>query len=822
LAQPPQVLAIRFRTISGNGDNTRGICSRTAPLTVDVPQVKRTRLIAVLLVVGILTIGAAASGLLARSRRDQVLDQERRDFGRSSITVAAAIGTEVRRVTDLLASTGSFVISSDAISEDDFQRWSDQAGRGRQEALLGLGYNDLVPYAQLAAYEAENGFRVSPPGVRPFYCLNGTSDTQLRDLIGMVQRGVDSCTGMQDQMAEIIRSGEASVAAAGKSLGVTMEGNATLEDRMGAVSGSAFFLGRPFYRGNPSTPEQRLDAVLGTVYAYVDGPTLMRSALSEVGSASLGVDLRWKGAGVPTVVARMPRPEGPVFRATNTFHEDGTWALTVWGSAARAHDSADAQARTVFGLGMLVTLLLAGLFVAILGSRDRAWRLVQRKTGELRYQALHDGLTGLPNRVLALDRAEQLLVRSRRERSVPAALFLDLDDFKAVNDSFGHGAGDELLQSVASRLRTTVRESETVARLGGDEFVVLADGTGMAAELLAQRIIDVMAEPFHLTELGTTPLTVAFSVGVATGDRAEAGELLRDADIALYRAKATGKGGFALFEPEMQTAVQDRLQLELDLHATTDGSQLRLEYQPTFDLETRRVVGVEALVRWDHPTRGVVVPNDFLPVAEDTGLIIPIGRWVVSEACRQGALWHAAGYPVTVSVNLSPRQLDDDRLAEDVQDALVKSGFSPRHLLLEVTESTIIDDAVMAAHRLGQLKALGVRVAIDDFGTGYSSFAYLQQFPVDTLKIDGSFIAAMATSPGSTALVHTLVQLGKNLGLETIAEGIEQTSQLQQLRGENCDGGQGFLLARPLESSSATAFFAEHGVNRPLEAGTPT
>jgi EAL domain-containing protein (putative c-di-GMP-specific phosphodiesterase class I) len=271
----------------------------------------------------------------------------------------------------------------------------------------------------------------------------------------------------------------------------------------------------------------------------------------------------------------------------------------------------------------------------------------------------------------------------------------------------------------------------------------------------------------------------------------------------------------------MQTAVQDRLQLELDLHATTDGSQLRLEYQPTFDLETRRVVGVEALVRWDHPTRGVVVPDDFLPVAEETGLIIPIGRWIVREACRQGALWHAAGYPVTVSVNLSPRQLDDD-LAGAVQDALAKSGFSPRYLLLEVTESTIIDDAVMAAHRLGQLKALGVRVAIDDFGTGYSSLAYLQQFPVDTLKIDGSFISAMATSPGSAALVHTLVQLGKNLGLETIAEGIEQTSQLQQLRGENCDGGQGFLLARPLESSSATAFFGEHGVNRPLEAGTPT
>jgi diguanylate cyclase (GGDEF)-like protein len=450
--------------------------------------------------------------------------------------------------------------------------------------------------------------------------------------------------------------------------------------------------------------------------------------------------------------------------------------------------------------GMTMTLIALGLAALVSARQFLGQRDLLGAQGRLRHQALHDALTGLPNRVLMLDRAEQLLARARRDRKAVAMLFIDIDRFKQVNDTFGHAAGDKLLCAVAARLSGVVREADTLGRLGGDEFVVLLDPASLnvAPELVAERALDVLRLPIELNGSDQRSLSITASVGIAAGPRDTAEELMHDADIALYRAKEAGRDGYVRFESEMQALVEDRLVLELDLQEGIAREELFLEYQPTFNLRDGTVTGVEALVRWRHPTRGVLAPETFVPLAEQTRLIVPLGRWVLHEACRQAADWHGRGHAIGVAVNVSGRQLERDDFADHVDEALRASGLDPASLTLEITETSLMADADSAAERLASLKALGLRVAIDDFGTGYSSLAYLRQFPVDALKIDRSFISSIASSRESGALIHTLVQLGKTLGLETLGEGIEDADQLRRLQREQCDHGQGFLLARPL------------------------
>jgi diguanylate cyclase (GGDEF)-like protein/PAS domain S-box-containing protein len=428
--------------------------------------------------------------------------------------------------------------------------------------------------------------------------------------------------------------------------------------------------------------------------------------------------------------------------------------------------------------------------------------ITRRKDAEdnLAHAALHDALTGLPNRTLILNRAEQMLARARRQHTHVAALFLDLDNFKDINDTLGHEAGDQLLTGVATRMASALREGETVGRLGGDEFVVLVEGASLAAgaEVVAERIVEVLTTPFSIPA-SDVPLEVTASIGIAEGDRAITGELLRDADIALYQAKAAGKHCAVAFSPAMQEAVDDHRSVELDLYHALEKDEFFLLYQPTFDLSTGAVNGVEALLRWRHPERGVVQPNLFIPVLEATRRIIPVGEWVLAEACRQGARWHEHGHRIAVSVNISGVQLERDRVIEDVQGALSACGLDPEMLILELTETTLMHDVEATLIRLNMLKSLGVRLAIDDFGTGYSSLAYLRQFPIDVLKIDQTFVAGITDSEESAAIVHTLVQLGKVLGLQTVAEGIETDDQRVRLQAENVNVGQGYLLARPLD-----------------------
>jgi diguanylate cyclase (GGDEF)-like protein len=477
-----------------------------------------------------------------------------------------------------------------------------------------------------------------------------------------------------------------------------------------------------------------------------------------------------------------------------------------------------AQALQMLQRSLDVTLVRMG--ESFEAERRRAHDELDRQQEELSFMATHDSLTGLPNRALIIDRLGHMLGRSRRHRTPVAALFIDLDNFKSINDSLGHAAGDELLRAVAARLQGVVRESDALGRLGGDEFVVVADELSLAAgpELIAERLLDALKQPFHLTGHDDTPLTVTASVGVAAAGEGTAGELLRDADIAMYRAKWDGKNRYVVFESAMQDALRNRMVLEMDLRAALANDEFFLLYQPTFDLETMTTTGVEALIRWASPTRGLVQPGDFIPLLEETGLIVEVGRWVLEKACAQGAAWHRAGHDVDIAVNVSARQLDSDELVEDVRNALAQSGLPSQALTIEVTETAIMANAQETARRLSAVKELGARIAIDDFGTGYSSLAHLQRFPVDSLKIDRSFIAALADGREAEQLIKTLVQLGKALCLETHAEGIERQQELAILRQQNCSGGQGFLFARPLDAGKAEEFLVGRPVRPPRGA----
>jgi diguanylate cyclase (GGDEF)-like protein len=480
-----------------------------------------------------------------------------------------------------------------------------------------------------------------------------------------------------------------------------------------------------------------------------------------------------------------------------------------WFDAAAdvARDAAGELALSPVVLAQAIAMLQRSLNVTLVRMCESFEAERQRSDDELTFLATHDVLTGLPNRKLILDRTEQLLARSRRHRTLPAAVFIDLDNFKLINDTLGHGAGDELLRAVTARLQSAVREPDTLGRLGGDEFVVIAEDISLEAgpELIAERLLEAMSEPFTLTDAAAR-LKVTASIGVAAGPRASADELLRDADIAMYRAKCNGKNRYVAFESEMQGAIRSRLELEMDLREGLQNDEFFLVYQPIFNLSDMSPSAVEALIRWEHPTRGVVQPEEFIPLLEETGLITEIGGWVLQEACTQGARWRKAGCAIEMAVNVSARQLDSDEFVTEVRSALQQSGLDAHALTIEITETTLMRDAEQTIRRLSAIKALGVRIAIDDFGTGYSSLTHVQKFPVDSLKIDRSFIAGLKDNKEGEALIHTLVQLGKALSIETVAEGIEMQQELALLQGERCDSGQGFLFAKPLDLAATEAF----------------
>lgn len=431
--------------------------------------------------------------------------------------------------------------------------------------------------------------------------------------------------------------------------------------------------------------------------------------------------------------------------------------------------------------------------------------ITERKAFEqqLTQQAFFDALTGLPNRVLFLDRLKQALVRAGRRQDAVGLLFIDVDNFKIINDSLGHHVGDQLLTEAAARLRSCVRAQDTVARLSGDEFVVVLEL--LAGEDDAVPVANAIAHQFSRPfKLDGREVVITASIGIALSDAGQdnADNLVRNADLAMYRAKSDGRARYVLFDPSMHTDTLARLELEGDLRRALDQGELRVHYQPIVTMDTGKVSEVEALVRWQHPTRGLVSPIDFIPLAEETGLIVPLGQWVLEEACRQVAAWHQQ-FPLeprlTLSVNLSPRQFQKPFLVADVARVLHEAGLPASFLKLEITEGVIMRDVEATIRTLWELKNLGLQIAIDDFGTGYSSLAYLKRLPLDVLKIDRSFVSGIGQSQEDTAIVHAIMALAKSLNLTVTGEGIETAEQAALLGEWGCDRGQGYLFSKPLD-----------------------
>jgi len=433
--------------------------------------------------------------------------------------------------------------------------------------------------------------------------------------------------------------------------------------------------------------------------------------------------------------------------------------------------------------------------------REAEQRSVEEK---LRHEAFHDALTGLPNRALFLDRLEhRLALEKRRQNTSFSVLVLDVDRFKLINDSLGHARGDELLLQIARRLQSALRPADTVARLGGDEFTVLLEDVNTAgdARKVAERLHEALRVPFWL---GSVEVFSGASIGIAHGNAgyARPEDLLRDADTALYRAKAQGRGQCVEFEASMHERAVELLQLETSLRRALERREFHLHYQPVVSLDSGRITGAEALLRWQHPERGLVQPLEFIPLAEETGLIVEIGAWVIREACRQMKEWQEKlGDPqLEIGVNLSSRQFQAPGLVALVADVLQHTGLSPRSLRLEVTESLLMDNHPNIAQTMTELRAMGVRIDLDDFGTGYSSLSYLHQFPIDSLKIDRSFVQRIGSTDDALEIVNTILSLASSLDMEVVAEGVETQQQLDLLRKMHCAYAQGYHLSRPVEA----------------------
>jgi len=491
------------------------------------------------------------------------------------------------------------------------------------------------------------------------------------------------------------------------------------------------------------------------------------------------------------------------FRGTNCLNCHHVEVGSVNGAASIVLNMDDADARIarvkywVWSGDAILVLMLALIII---------WRKVDRR---IQILANFDSVTGLPNRNLLHDRISQAISFARRYEKIAAILFIDLDDFKVVNDSLGHNVGDQLLRELGKRLTSCVRGVDSVARLGGDEFVIVL--TGMAHQdgvlFIAEKVLDSLSRPFLLEG---HEVFISSSIGVAIFPKDGDNEvtLLKNADSAMYHAKERGKGHYQFYAAEMNEMALERLALVNDLHHALERSEFVLHYQPQVNLKTGKITGVEALVRWQHPQKGMIPPSKFIAVAEETRLILPLGEWVLYTACSEAAKWHKKGYDITVSVNISALQVEEHRLVELVDDALRMTGINPKYLELELTENVLIErsDAINRIFR--QLREKGVRMAIDDFGTGYSSLSYLSKLPIDKLKIDRSFVRDISDDADDRSIVEAIISMSHSLRLKAIAEGVETAEQEEILRRLNCDEMQGFLFSKPLPFDELSALLA--------------
>ena len=744
-----------------------------------------------MLAVLVATLGIAGSAVAAAGTAHQRLSTSQSTARANDARIGQTLGLSLQHENDLLVAAQSFELDNPSARQSSFVKWAANADvMGRYPELFAIGAIQVVPRANLTTFAArypiasminsarKNTIVPFPAGVRQYYCL--ATMLLVRNTSLRLPRGLDVCKAI-----------------AGVNLQKTKFSGIPSLEPAEFLGSSLLSISVPLYRGEdiPRTVAERKAAFVGFIGVLFNTSVDINTALA--GNPRTEVALQHRALGSPLVQFRGGTSVGHPY--VDSVNLENGWIVRISSPASGGGVLGDKNALLVLLTGIVLSLLVAGVLLILGTGRARAMKLVHERTAELQFLALHDPLTGQPNRTLILDRATQMLARARRHQVPTALLFLDLDDFKVVNDTLGHRAGDQLLVEVAGRLAGEVREEDTVGRLGGDEFVLLVEGDRIhgGVEDLAARILAALEAPFCIAD-SDQPLAVSASIGIAQGDRATAEELLRDADTALYAAKARGKHCAVTFTQKMQEAAEDHRSLAADLGRAQEADQFFLVYQPTIDLQTNALTGVEALLRWQHPDRGVVEPNDFIPELESSGLIIPVGTWVLNTACRQGAIWQARGHRFTVSVNVSILQLSRPEFVREVEEALALSGLDPSSLILEFTETTLMRNGPETISELESLKALGIRLAVDDFGTGYSSLAYLRQFPMDVIKIDRTFVSGLCNSEEAAALVHALVQLGKALNLETVAEGVENDDQRVRLQNEDVDVGQGYLFSKPL------------------------
>jgi diguanylate cyclase (GGDEF)-like protein len=779
---------------------------------------RRTAWVAVALVC--VAAGAVGSLLGARAVARKDGERARETFQRSAGGVASTLQLTLQRDGGVAVGASTFFAANPQATRAEFQRWAAWAAAGRHSPELDrLALVGLTPARQTAAQLAAAHGGLGSAAARPPAGVG--RDARLVS-VGARAGGSYYCYTV-GEIGPGRSSGQNRDCLLTPTLLLTRDSGRTRYRSTSIDGAPALVFDTPVYRGNatPSTVAGRRAAFVGWLREVLLPQPMLQQALYGYPGEALRV--RYRTAST-SLLFTSGAPQAGGQSATANLH--GGWTARILGAPAQAGVLANGNSLALLILGCLASVLAVAL-VYVLGAR-RAWRspaTSRASDGGGGGERLYDALTGLPNRALTLDRAECMLARvGRQSGMLTGALLVDLDWFEDINEKLGREAGDQLLRVAAERLQSVVRADDTVGRLGEDKFVALVESQarGVKLESLAARMIEALREPVELEGFGPS-FHMTASIGVAFGRYARTEELLADTQIALDAAKAAGKDRFTLFNANLRSVIEDRGVLDSELNAALQDKQFMLLYQPIYDLGSRRVVGVEALIRWEHPERGVVPPADFISAAEETALIVPIGRWALEEACTRAAAWNAAGHRVGVAVKVSPGQLNRDGFASDVLRALQQSGIEPSALTLEIPEAAVIGDVDAAAVRLGEIAQLGVRVAIEDFGNGYAHRSDLQRLPVSFLKVDRGAVAESDDEDYRSWLLEAIVLFARDLSLGVIATGVRSAEQLANLQRIGCTLIQGSLVGEPAPADAVEPVLGAElpGLEAPAMAAAP-
>ncbi len=773
----------------------------------------------------VLAAGAVASGLGARAIARSDADSARTNFQHASAGAAGAVKLALAHQDGVLATSGTYLSKNPEGSVAEFKSWSQWARLlHNHPELESLSLIALVRAPELPAFHDHlAGIPYKPPTASTSR-LASTTSTSLSSSTAKTSAATPplptltpngrtyECLpiGTVGRSAASQPAGSFDDCSANHALLATRDSGKSLYANVSAAGGGqALEALTPIYRHNvtPASGAARRASFAGWVREVIAPAVLLSESMKGLPEGA--ARLRHRAGHADDVYVYGTPPAAPL---TTTASFGAGWSLRTFAprTSEALGDHSDAIALLVTGL--VATLLAAAL---VLGLRRRPERVVTVAAPESSpppapREDLYDALTGLPNRGLTLDRAERMLARAGRNSSIMVgALFVDIDWFKDVNEKLGQEAGDQLLKIVAERLEATVRTHDTVGRYGGDEFVIIVESPvrGMRLDSLARRIIEALHKPVEIEGFGPSFFLTA-SIGVAFGRYATPDDLLRDAHMALFAAKAAGKDRYTLFNANMRSIIEGRGVLEVELNTALQEGQFSLLYQPVYELSSRRVVALEALLRWEHPTKGEIAPSDFIPLAEESGLIVPIGRWALEQACVQAAAWNVTGHRVAVAVKVSANQINRDGFPTDVLRALQQSGLDPSLLALEIAESTVMEDKEAAAQRLHALKQLGVRIAVDDFGSGYAYRADLQKMPIDFLKVDRGSLDAGEDEDYRSWLLEAILVFGRDLSLTVIAKGVESQQQVDALQAMGCTMAQGFFLGEPVPAEGVGGLFA--------------